>query len=272
MTNMLKFDYHTHTSHSHDSSASINDMIEKAIELKLTEYAITDHIDFSYPDLKILSPQEPEIIMQSMLAAKERYDGKIKILCGAEFGLRPDTAKVTEAIAEKIDYDIIIGSAHVDDIQLEGFHSYQFSSHYDKHTAYTIYFENMLETVKSCDAFDVLGHMDYIKRYARYSDNSLEYDDYKEIIDEILKVIIRKDKGIEINTSGYFRGLGHPHPQIEFIKRYIQLGGAIITIGSDAHKPSAIAYGYDAAYDILRNLGIRYIAAFDKRIPKFIKI
>lgn len=269
---MLKFDYHTHTFYSYDCSACVNDMIGRAIELQLTEYAITDHIDFSYPDLKILSPEGPEIIMQRMLAAKELYAGKIKILCGAEFGLRPDTAQATKAIAEKIDYDIIIGSAHVDDIQLEGFPNYQFTSYYEKHDAYTIYFENMLETVKSCDAFDILGHMDYIKRYAKYDDNSLNYDDYKEIIDEILKTIIRKNKGIEVNTSGYLRGLGHPHPHIDFIKRYIELGGAIITIGSDAHMPSAIAYGYDDMYDILNSLGVRYIAAFEKRIPKFIKI
>ena len=270
---MLKFDYHTHTNYSMDCTECLDNMVKAAIKLGLTEYAITDHIDFSFPELDILSTKSPAEVFFSIKKAKEKYAGKIKILLGAEFGLRPDTAEITKKIASEYEYDLILGSAHVDDIQLEGFAgTYQFSKYYKKHEAYLIYFQNMLDTVMACDTYDILAHLDYVERYAKYPDNTLNYEDYREIIDKILEIVINKGKGIEVNTSGYVRSLNRPHPQIDIIRRYIEMGGEIITVGSDAHFSRYIACGFDKAYALLKHLGVKYITKFDKRRPRFEKI
>ncbi|MDR2166936.1 MAG: histidinol-phosphatase HisJ family protein [Clostridiales bacterium] len=268
---MLKFDYHTHTLYSPDSVALIDDMAERAIELGLTEYAITDHMDFSYPAAEFLNTRELNSYVNAVLAAREKFAGRIKILLGAELGLRPDCAAIGAQIAGSFDFDIIIGSMHED---LEGvdFGFAHFFEGRSKKQAYGIYFESILKTVRTCDCFDILGHMGYVERYGRYKDKTLEYADFKEIIDEILKTLIDKEIGIEINTSGYAYGIGRAHPQMEVLRRYRALGGEIVTVGSDAHRPGAIAASFDLAKETLKEAGIKYITRFDKRKPSFVRI
>ncbi|MCL2855071.1 MAG: histidinol-phosphatase HisJ family protein [Defluviitaleaceae bacterium] len=262
---MIKFDYHTHTNHSFDSSATVDGMVQRAISLGLEEYAITDHIDFTWPDCRIISPHGIAANVKAMQAAKERYADQIKILVGVEFGLRPDCEEAAAKIAKAYDFDIVIGSMH--EINGSDFYYPELHKGRTKHEVFQLYFENALETVIACDSFDILGHLDYVERYARFPDKTLHHADYREIVDEILKVIIRKDKGIEINTSGFAYGLGRTHPQVGIVKRYRELGGEIITVGSDTHKPENIAHSFDKAYEVLKEAGFNHITRFCKRKP-----
>ena len=119
-------------------------------------------------------------------------------------------------------------------------------------------------------------HIDYVIRYIikNYSNvmTKIDYTEFKELLNEILISIIKNDKGIEINTSGIRYGLGTPHPNIEILKRYRELGGKIITIGSDAHKKEDLVSNFDIAYDMLETVGFNSIAVFYKRQPEFKKI
>jgi len=268
---MITFDYHTHSNHSPDSTTLISDMLLRAIDIGITEYAITDHMDFAYPASIYASHNLLDAYVKDVQSAQKKFAGQINILLGIEFGLRPDCAAVTSQIAESYDFDFIIGSMHEDTKGFD-FGFAQFFRGRTKREAYTTYFESILETVNACDAFDVLGHMDYIERYGRFEDKSLHYKDYKEIIDEILKVVIAKGKGIEINTSGYAYGLGHPHPRLEILKRYKELGGEILTIGSDCHHPRALAQHFEHVPAFLAAADIKYITRFKKREPIFTKI
>jgi len=262
---MIKFDYHTHSNYSIDAKASMDAMIEQAINIGLEEYVITDHIDFGWPDGKIIGPYGVSEIVDAMQATKAKYEGRIKILLGLEISLRPDVADIARKMVAAYDFDFIVGSAH--DIKGIDVGWAEFHQGRSKYEAYLAYFENLLDVVQICDAYDVIGHLDYVKRYGNYTDKSLYYTDFCEIIDEILKTIIAKGKGIEINTSGYAYGVGHPHPHIDILRRYLQLGGEIITVGSDAHKPDSVAQYFDEAHKILQSLDVKYIARFDKRKP-----
>ena len=93
-----------------------------------------------------------------------------------------------------------------------------------------------------------------------------------EILDEILRTLIRKNVGIELNTGGYHYGLGEPNPCVNIIRRYRELGGEIITIGADAHTPDKIGYAFDKAADVLRECGFSYYAVFKNRRPVFHKL
>ena len=103
-------------------------------------------------------------------------------------------------------------------------------------------------------------------------EKKIDYDEFQEILDEILIQLIKKDKGIEINTSGIRYGLGMPHPNKEIIKRYKQLGGKIITMGSDAHKINDLGADFDVAGSILMDAGFQEISVFHNRTPDFVKI
>ena len=98
------------------------------------------------------------------------------------------------------------------------------------------------------------------------------YHKYSDVIDEILKTLIQKGKGIEINTGGFKYGLGHPNPTEEILFRYHELGGEIITVGSDAHTPEHVGYAFDRVPEILTRAGFRYVTVFQNRQPVFIPL
>ena len=250
---MIRYDYHMHSSYSYDSYAAIEDMVEKACRVGLAEIAITDHIEFGFPDKDIASPRGVAANVAKIHKIRDKYENHLSVLAGIELGLKPDMADAAKKIAQTNGLDIIIGSIH--DIYSLGF-------------SHVKYFENMLSSITTSDSWDVLGHIDYISRYDNV-DKARYYTDYKEVINEILKYIIGVGKGIEINTSRFSGGV-HPYPDI--IARYKELGGEIITIGSDAHSPEGIAAGFDIAYDMLQNLNIQYTARFRRREPFFAKI
>ena len=270
---MIKFDYHSHSVFSPDSFASLEDMVHYALKRGLTELAITDHMDFYYPSGKLINHTPIKKYAQAVLKAQEIFEGQIKILLGAEFGLRPDSVATATKIANEHDFDFIIGSMH-EHADGYGYHSSQFFGGRTKKQAYDACFENMAATVNMCDpsTFDVVGHLDYVERYARYPDKTLHYSEHHETIDALLRAIIDKGKGIEINTAGFAYGLGHAHPRIEILRRYKELGGEIITVGSDAHNSKALGQYFDEAGKMLEQAGIKYITSFKKRKPSMIKI
>lgn len=143
--------------------------------------------------------------------------------------------------------------------------------------AVTKYLNEVLKNINIYkNEFDVYGHIDYVIRYIIKNYGSLmtriDYNDFKELLDEILISIIKSDKGIEINTSGLRYNLGEPHPNIDILKRYKELGGKIITVGSDAHKASDLVSNFDMVYDMLDSIGYEEQVIYHNRIPSFVKI
>jgi len=246
-------------------------MVQQAANLGLLEYAVTDHVDFTFPSKEIidLCTTIPAYV-EDVLRVKEAFEGQIKVLLGVELGLRPDCAKIGQEIANAHPFDIIIGSMH--DFNGIGFTRKQFYEGKSKHQAYGDYLQNALDTIKACDCFDVLGHLGYMQRYAPYEDKSLDYQEFAGLFDDIIKALIQKGKGMEINTAGFYYGLGSFHPQVEVVKRYFELGGEILTIGSDAHTTANVAQYFDKTYDILKSIGVPHITSFDQRTPKAVAL
>ena len=267
---MFYADYHTHSSFSSDSSTPLEENIITAVNLGLKEIAVTDHIDFDYPDPEFPFLFDYEKYACEISRLKEKYNGQIVIRTGVEIGIQPHVYGLIEELACRNYYDFIIGSTHcVDKFDLC---TDEFFKGKSKHEAYAGYFKDVLNNVKNTDFFNVYGHIDFINRYGGFKDRTMDYGKFSFITDEILKTLIEKGKGIEINTSGFRYGLGHCHPQAELVKRYRELGGEIITVGSDAHVPKDIAADFDKAYHVLRKCGFKYITIFENRKPSFIKI
>lgn len=268
---MFIADYHTHSNYSSDSDTPMEENIKAAVELGLREIAATDHIDFDYPDPDFPFLFDYEPYSKEIDVLREKYSGKIKIVKGVEIGIQPHvTGQITELV-NKNQYDFIIGSTHV---VCDGYDlcMNDFFEGKTKHEAYWKYFEEVLHNVETYDFFNVYGHIDFINRYGNYSDKTMNYEEFKPLTDKILKVLAEKNKGIEINTSGFRYGLGHTHPQFPIVKRFKELGGRIITVGSDAHRPEQIAFRFDTAYEMLREAGFDQIALFRNKKPEFIKI
>ena len=267
-------DYHMHTSFSTDGKASPEEMIKGCINKGLKNICITDHYDMDFPFYERLGKDafvfDVDRYFETLTDLKEKYKDKIDICIGAEFGLQPHLGKFYEDMAKKYPFDFVIGSVHL----VHGKDPYigKLFDETDDEIIYRETFEEMLEDVKNVKEFDVLGHIDYIVRYGKTKNEFYSYNKYKDIIDEILKAVVESGRGIEMNMAGFKYKLGHCHPHPDIIKRYRELGGEIITVGSDGHSPEQVAYDYEKAGDILKACGFDFYTTFKNRQPVFNKI
>ena len=270
----LTADCHLHSSFSGDSDTPMEDMVLRGISLGLTHMCFTEHNDFDYP----VSDETPsghfEVNTDSYLfdfiKCREKYADRIKLLFGIELGLQPQLMRRNDIYAKSYDFDFIIGSSHV----CNGHDPYYppFYEGRSEEEAYREYFTSIIENTRKFSNFDVYGHLDYVVRYGPNADSDYSYDKYSDLFDTILRLLIDKGKGIEINTGGIKKGLRDLHPCTPVIRRYRELGGEIITVGSDAHDPGHIADAYDRAAEVLKSCGFRYYTVFEKRTPEFRKI
>ena len=273
MPNNKIYDQHIHTCFSDDSQADPEEEIKQAIATGLAGICFTDHNDFGYkqPDGSDHFTRDFESYLEKLLPLKKKYSDKIKVCVGLEQGLTVPAADLIADFDPEKKLDFIIGSTHV----VDGIDPYYDIYWEQKSISEGIrhYFENMYDEVRTIDNFDVYGHLDYICRYI--PDEKIKKDprDFlpMDLISEILKVIIDKGKGIELNTAGLRRGL-FANPCDKILNEYYRLGGEIITTGSDAHRPEHVGYDLDVAYRILAETGFKYIAVFTGRKPEFMPI
>ena len=130
----------------------------------------------------------------------------------------------------------------------------------------------MLESIKSCKNFSVLGHIDYIDRYIKDKSVIPGFSFYEDLIEEILKELIKTNRGIEYNTAGFRNNLSYANPKDKILEKYMNLGGKIITLGSDSHYPDTISYKINDGIKHLKYLGYKNISYFENKREKIIEI
>lgn len=263
-------DYHIHSHFSGDSEADLDEIIQKAIKLNMDSICITDHQDFDFPGNANLFSVDLSNYIKAVEEAKERYKDRISIALGIETGLEPHLSEKLDSFVLDNPFDFVIGSSHL--VNRQDPYYPEFWDNRSEETGYIEYFLSIIDNLKVCQNFDVYGHLDYIVRYSPNKSKYYSYDLYSNMIDEILKQIIAMGKGIEINTGGFKYGLGFANPHPDIVRRYKELGGEIVTIGSDAHKPEYIGYRFHKIHDLLSACGFRYYTVFQKRKPLFIPI
>ena len=264
---MMKADFHMHTSFSTDSDTLPEKMVEKAIALGLDTICFTDHQDFDFPEGEHLFVFDTESYFDKMHSLQEIYRNKIEIRIGVEIGLQPHLGEAYRKYVSSYPFDFVIGSVHVVD-RMDPYAKIFFEGKTDV-GAYRQAFVETLENIRAIEDFDVLGHIDYIVRYGREKEKHYSYAEFSDEIDEILKYLIHHGRGIELNTAGFKYGLGFCHPHPDILKRYHELGGEIITIGADGHKPEHIAYDFQKVSSLLRESGFKYYTEFKERKPVF---
>lgn len=260
---MRKIDYHIHTKFSADSEADPRGHILKAIEMGLDEICFTDHQDFNYPYMSF--DLDIDSYLKEMKLLKEEYKNQIRIKIGVEVGLDLNYIQEINDFVNSHDFDYVIGSIHVIR-NTEFYEPAEYFNNKTKEEAHREFFLNTLECVKTFDCFNCLGHLDYIVRYGPYEDKNVNHELYQDIIDEIFKTLIQKGKGIEVNTSGYRDLKTCGFPSFKQVERYYQLGGRIITVGTDSHTSDRIGEHVEEVVREYQRIGFQDISTFTKRI------
>ena len=260
------FDYHMHSKVSFDGKSDALDMALAAKARGLKEICFTDHID---REINV----EKEIMVFDQQVYNETYENLevpgLKIRRGVEYGIKVGCADQAREDLKRYDFDFVLGSVHFvkeQDVYLE---PYWVGKNLQE--AYREFMEETLACVREHDSFDVLGHLTFIcKGRGNPTRELLYYKDHREIVDEILRELARKGKGMEINTSGVDR-CGGFLPTADFFRRFKELGGEIVTIGSDSHHEDRVGQYAREACDIMKEI-FGYVCTFEKRQPIFHKL
>ena len=196
---------------------------------------------------------------------KKRYGNKITIKTGLEFGMQMHTIKQYEKLFSQYDLDFVLLSIHqVNDLEFwnQDYQRGKTQKEYNEG-----YYDEMLQLVKSYKNYSVLAHMDLITRYD--NDGVYSFEKIKNKITEILKIVISDGKVIELNTSSKRYGLSDSTPCRDILTLYYNLGGNIITIGSDSHKPEHLGAYIQEGKELLRSIGFTQYCTFEKMKPIF---
>ena len=279
---MNLIDCHNHSTNSPDGHSSPEEMLMTAMEKGFSAHALTDHCEvnrwFSIEHYGA-EPNEYDTYdfgadfeksMKQNTALKEKYAGKFNFLCGIELGQAPFDFGLSEAIVSDKRLDFVIGSIH--QIKAKDDFAFLDYANNDIDKLLTDYYDDMYSLCK-WNKFDILGHLTYPLRYIE-GENGIKVDmsKYEEIIRLCFKTLIENGKGIEINTSGLRQAYGQAFPNLYWVKMFREMGGEILSLGSDAHTAEDLGKGIEDGAKIALEAGFTHLCYFKERKPNFIKI
>ena len=266
---MIRTDIHTHTKFSADGRNSIEEMIAAAMQKGLAWYGISEHFNYDYDRLHLtidgqeVPPIDERAYFTRARELQKQLRGKLHLLVGAEFGYDNANSTLQRYIETEQEYspDFVVNSVHT----CLGMDCY--FPHYcvgkSKEYAYNAYLYRVLESLDAPYRYDIVAHVGYCSRNATYPDPKLRYEDYADVLDEILKRIIARGKILEVNSSA--KTAGSPFiPDTDILERYFELGGRMVSFASDAHDTTRIADRRDIVVAALKKVGFTHLTILDK--------
>ncbi|MEG0570324.1 MAG: histidinol-phosphatase HisJ family protein [Oscillospiraceae bacterium] len=266
-------DCHSHSDCSFDAHNSVKAMFNKACKKQLVAYAITDHFE-SY-----LNDEQNNIdrIISSCAQIDEckKIESKTKLIKGVEIGQPLQDIESVNNLFSHCDFDFVLGSIHNATNEDDFFYiDYKSITPCEMGKILEQYFMDVY-AMAVWNKIDILAHLTYPYRYIRNSHRTelvIKSALFDDIINETFKVLIKNGKGIEVNTSGLFQEIGQTLPGLKYIKLFKELGGEVISVGSDSHCVKQVARGIKRATLLVQDVGFKYVTYFENRKPIMIKI
>lgn len=270
-------DYHVHSEYSDDSTYPLEQVIRDAIGMGMDEICITDHVDYgikkdwdagekiAYRGSQPLANVDYPRYMAALRDMQIRYGDRIRIRVGLEFGIQTHTIPQFRALLTRYALDFVILSIH--QVENQEFWTQEFQRGRTQREYNERYYEELLAVVQQYQGYSVLGHLDLITRYDKQG--VYPFERVRPLVEAILRRVIADGKGIEVNTSSHRYGLTDTTPSVAILQLYRELGGTILTIGSDSHAPAHLGTYIGEARALLRDLGFRQFCTFERMQPVF---
>lgn len=270
-------DYHVHTAFSDDSVYPMEDVIRDAVRMGMEEICITDHVDYGikedwdcgkeilYRNGEPLANVDYPRYMEKLKELQRLYGDQIQIRTGMEFGVQMHTISQFDTLFKRYPFDFIILSIH--QVEDKEFWTQDFQRGRSQKGYNERYYQEMLDVVKAYKEYSVLGHVDLIVRYDEQG--IYPFEKVESMIREIFQVAIADGKGIELNTSYHRYGLKDTTPSVKILELYRELGGEIVTLGSDSHKPEHLGAYIREGQALLKELGFKAFCTYEGMAPVF---
>lgn len=264
------YDNHNHSQFSFDGKkASVESSARAAVSAGLAGLCFTDHCDFYVPPMKAshehLVPEQFDIAAQQAEIDRVRcLIPEIEIFKGIEIGLEERSRESIRKLLAENEFDEVLASVHyLDDTDPFWGGYYQGK---DWKTAYGHYLETIYREMTWLTDFDIIGHFDYVARYAPYPECSIFYRDFPDIFDSILGYLADNGKALEINTKTYQDYSGRtPVLDKDILLRFRELGGEAVSLGSDSHFPERVGDEFRLYSEFIKACGFKYTAHFSRR-------
>jgi len=274
---MIKIkDSHTHSNHSFDGCNTPEEMVQGAVAAGADYIALTDHHDLYLPYIPSQVAQgrggnfgKTDFVKHfgAILPLKEKYAGKIEIAAGAEFGYIKE-AEADYLALMRYPFDVIINSVHsagYEDLYEDAYYNGKSKRH-----TYELYLKEVLASLYVPYNFQIVGHLGYAERNAKYSDRRMTHSDFPDLLDMILKKMAQEGRELELNShtksDEYLYG-----PDLSILKRFKDLGGEFVTFGSDSHTDENVGFRWNAVREAVAGAGFLYITSFMCQKPRLHK-
>jgi histidinol-phosphatase (PHP family) len=270
---MSLVDLHVHSTHSADGLSSIAEYSRDARALDLVELGFCEHADFDPRD-RSYDTLDLQRYDEEMAAARATISG-VRLRQGVEITYQAGLESQIRAWLADRTWDYVIASVHLVDY-VDGWamvsESMAVKAYFAAHSlreAYEPYFEELWRAARS-GLGDVLGHLDLVKRFGVTKYGPFDPTAFADEIRSVLQAVIGAGMGLEINTSGWRQVPGEPYPSLTILRWYRELGGEILTIGSDAHHVNQLGNGCAEALNLACEAGFRAITTFEARQPHWL--
>lgn len=263
------WDYHVHSSFSDDCHVEMETIVQKGISLGIKEICFTDHIDYEAAIPNVIIEFDNNDYSREVNRLGKKYRDKISIKKGVEMGFQPHILDKCNKFILDGDFDFVLCSLHT--VENKDVYLGDLLKDNSPKEAYEKYFQELYYCIEKGAIFSVLAHFDLLKRHVDYPFDKVFRENF-DIIEGIFKKVIYDGKGLEVNTSGFRYKLESPLPSKDLLIFYKELGGEIITLGSDSHGENTLGYNFPYTYELLKNIGFKYLTIYDKMRPQFIKI
>ena len=264
------YDQHVHSLYSHDSSAEPAECARRAVSEGLSGLTFTEHYD-THPDEAAHCEYDDERVSLAVRDLAGRFGGSLFIGKGIEIDYQPATLPQIVDFLEGHRFDLVLLGVHY--ARGEPVFDPRVWETNDPGTVTRRYLQTVLEAVEACaklkrgraPAFDVLAHLDFVKRYSLQFTDSDHIEENRELLDEILYGCLNAGLTLELNTSNLRKGHSEGMPGSSILRRWAELGGETVALGSDSHRADEVGSGLRRAAKMLLQAGIRQQAVFEKR-------
>lgn len=253
-------DLHLHTRFSWDAEQTLEELVNKAFREDISFLGLTEHLDFHNNHKQSYLHLDYDGYTSAICDAKNDFTGLLK---GVEAGEPHMHVKLYEDWMSGKEFDFITASVHWIDEASPVYEAY-FKKYASFDEAYKRYFEELYKLMEYGN-FDVAAHLTLVHRQGARLYNGYSYEKYKKELDDILKVMVKKDIALEVNCSGIRFPAKALIPDEDVIKAYLKLGGQSIVIGSDSHSEPNSFFGLSDGYAALEKLGVTEVTVFEKR-------
>ena len=248
-------DMHVHTSDSPDAEIAAWELVRRGIQKNMSAIGFVAHLDLNPEDYCYNSFDPPEYDY-SISRAKHESAGRLTVLKGLEVGEPHRFQEKAKELVDYDEYDFIVGALHYlkDGDLILGEEAFLNG---DPMGIVEGYYRESLLMARTAE-MNVLAHLGLFRRGMAMAGLDTSFDETKmwpELIEELLRTIIRRGIALELNTSGLRRKEKMTYPAMPVLRMYRELGGGTVTVGSDSHRDPHVFYGLGEGYEMLRGAG-----------------